>query len=58
MGVFSKLVQNNEELFDLACKAENLDSNYPVLEQWLDDVTKNNDKFLLAARSCIDTADI
>ena len=55
--VFSKLVQKNEELFDLASKAENPDSIYPVLEQWLDDVTKNNDKFLLAARSYIDTVD-
>ena len=53
--VFSKLVQKNEELFDLACKAENPDSIYPVLEQWLDDVTKNNDKFLLAAKSYFDS---
>ena len=30
--VFSKLVQKNEELFDLASKAENLDSIYRVLE--------------------------
>ena len=52
--VFIKLVRKNEELFDLASKAENPDSIYPVLEQWLDDVTKNNDKFLLAARSYID----
>ena len=51
--VFSKLVPKNEELFDLASKAENPDSIYPVLEKWLDDVTKNNDKFLLAARSYI-----
>ena len=49
--VFSKLVQKNEELFDLASKAENPDPIYPVLEQWLDDITNNNDKFLLAARS-------
>ena len=53
--VFSKLVQKNEELFDLASKAENSDSIYPVLEQWLEDVNKNNDKFLLADRSYIDT---
>ena len=53
--VFSKLVQKNEELFDLASKTENPESIYNVLEQWLDDVTKNNDKFLLAARSYIDT---
>ena len=53
--VFSELVQKNEELFDLASKAENPDSIYPVLEQWLDDVTKNNDKFLLAVRSYIDS---
>ena len=53
--VFSKLVQKNEELFDLTSKADNPESIYPVLEQWLDDVTKSNDKFLLAARSYIDT---
>ena len=53
--IFSKLVQKNEELFDSACKAENPGSIYPILEQWLDDVTKNNDKFLFAARSYIDT---
>ena len=51
--VFSKLVQKNEELFDLASKAENPDSIYPVLEQCLDDVTKNNDKILLAVRNYI-----
>ena len=60
MEVFSKLVQKkNEELFDFASKAENPDSIYHVLEQWLDDETKTNDKFLLAARSYIDSvADI
>ena len=31
--VFSKLVEKNEELFDLVSKAENPDSIYPVLEQ-------------------------
>ena len=30
--VFSKLRQKSEELFDLASKAENPDSIYPVLE--------------------------
>ena len=54
-NVFSKLVLKNEELFELASKAENPDSIYPVLEQWLDNVTKNNDEFLLAARSYIDS---
>ena len=53
--VFSKLIHKNEELFDLASKAENPDSVYPVLEQWLDDVTNINDKFLLAARNYIDS---
>ena len=48
--VFSKLAQKNEELFDLASKAENPDSIYPDLEQWLDDATKNNDKFLEAEK--------
>ena len=52
---FTKLVQKNEELFDLASKAENTDSIYAVLEQWLNDVTKKNDKFLLAAKSYIDS---
>ena len=53
--VFCKLVQKTEELFDLASKAENPDSIYPVLEQRLDDVTKKNDNFLLAARGYIDS---
>ena len=44
----------NEELFDMASKAENPDSNH-FLEQWLDDVTENNDEFLYAARSYIDS---
>ena len=48
-------MQKNEELFDLANKAENPDSIYPVLEQCLDDVTKNNDKILIAARNYIDS---
>ena len=43
--VFSKLVQKNEELIELVSKAENPDSICPVLEQWLDDVTNNNEKF-------------
>ena len=53
--VFKKLVQKNEELFDLACKTENPDLIYIVLEQWLCDLTKNNDKFLLAARIYTDS---
>ena len=48
-------MQKKEELFDLAIKTENPDSIYPALEQWLDDVTKNNDRFLLAARNYIDS---
>ena len=47
--VFSTLVEKNEEIFDLASKAENTDSIYFVLEQWLDDVTNNNDKLWLEA---------
>ena len=53
--VFSKLVQKNEEQFDLASKAKKLDFIYPVLEQWLDGVIKDNDKFLLKARNYIDS---
>ena len=51
---FSKLVRKNEELFDLAGKTEDPDSNYTVLEKWLDDLTKSNDKFSLATRSFFD----
>ena len=41
-----KLVQTNEELFDMASKIENPDSIFSILEHWLDDVTKNNDEFV------------
>ena len=47
--VFSTLVEKNEEIFDLASKAENPDSIYLALEHWLDDVTKNNDNLWLEA---------
>ena len=53
--VFSKLVPKNAELFDLASKTENPNTIYPVPEQCLDDVTKNNDKILLAVRGYIDS---
>ena len=43
--VFSKLLQKNEEPFDLASKTENPYSIYSVLEQWLDYATESNDKF-------------
>ena len=36
--VFSKLVQEKEEVFELASKTENRDSIFSVSEQWLDDV--------------------
>ena len=39
----------------MASKSENPDSVYPVLEKWLDDVFKNQDKVLLSARSYIDS---
>ena len=48
-------MQKNAELFDLAIKTENTVSVYSVLDQWLDDVTKNNDKLSLAARSLFDS---
>ena len=44
-------MQKHEELFDLANKTDNPDLVYTVLEQWLDDVTNNYDKLLLAARN-------
>ena len=55
--VFFKLVLKNEELFDLASETENPGSLYPVLMQWLDDVFKNNEKFLLEDRSYFDFVD-
>ena len=55
---FCKLVLKNGELFDLAGKTENPDSIYPILEQWFDNVAKNNDEFLQAARSYIDSGGI
>ena len=51
--VFSKLMQKNEELFDLASEAEKPNSVFPVLEHWLDDLTKSNSELFLAARSYI-----
>ena len=48
-------MQKNEELFDLASETENPNSIYSLLEQWLDDVTKKPDEFLLAVRSYVDS---
>ena len=48
-------MHENEELFDLATKSENPDSIYPVVEQWLDDVTKKIDDFLQSAGNYIDS---
>ena len=52
---FCKKVQKKAEHFDLASETENPDSIYPIREQWLDCATKNNDEFLQAARSYIDS---
>ena len=41
-------------LIRLKTLKRNRESMYPVLEKWLDYVTKNNDKFLQAARNYID----
>ena len=45
--VFGKMVEKNKDQYDLVRRTENPNSFYPVLEQWLDDITKNNDKFCL-----------
>ena len=55
MDAFCKMVRRNEELFDLAGKKENPHSIDPILEQWLDNLTKNNDEFLQAARNYVDS---
>ena len=52
---FSGLLQKNEDQFDLASETENPDSISLVLEQCLDYATKNNEEFLLAARSYINS---
>ena len=52
---FFKVVDRNEELFDLAQKTEDPDAACKNLEKWLETVTKKNDEFSAAARGYINS---
>ena len=46
----TRVVDENEELFDLAQKTEDPDAACKNLEKWLETVTKKTDEFIAAAR--------
>ena len=50
---FTRLVDENEELFDLAQKTEDPDAACKNLENWSETVTKKTDEFVAAARGYI-----
>ena len=50
---FIRVVDKNEELFDLAEKTEDPDAACKNLEKWLETVTKKTDEFIAAAREYI-----
>ena len=52
---FIRVVDKNEELFDLAQKTENPDAACKNLEKWLETVTKKTDEFIAAARGHINS---
>ena len=52
---FIRVVDKNEELFDLAQKSENPDAACKNLEKWLETVTKKTDEFIAAARGYINS---
>ena len=47
---FTRVVDNNEELFDLAQKTEDPDAACKNHEKWLETVTKKTDEFIAVAR--------
>ena len=47
--VFTRVVDNNEELFDLAPMSEYPDAACRNLEKWLETVTRKTDEFIAAA---------
>ena len=51
--LFARVVDKNEELFDLAQKTEDPDAACKNLEKWLETVTKKTDEFIAAARGYI-----
>ena len=52
---FTRVVDKNEELFDLAQKNEDPDAACRNIENWLEIVTKNTDEFIAAARGYINS---
>ena len=47
---FNRVVDKNEELFDLAQRTEDRDAARKNLEKWLETVTEKTDEFLAVAR--------
>ena len=52
---FTRVVDKNEELFDLAQRTEDPDAACKNLERWLETVTKKTDEFIPAARGYINS---
>ena len=52
---FTRVVDKNGELFDLAQKNEDPDAACKNLEKWLDTATKKTDEFIAAARGHINS---
>ena len=52
---FIRVVDKNEELFDLTQKTEDPDAACMNLEKWLETVTKKTDEFIAAARGYINS---
>ena len=52
---FARVVDKNEELFDLAQKTEDPDAACRNLENWLETVTKKTNKFITAAQVYINS---
>ena len=52
---FTRVVDKNEYLFDLAQKTEDPDAACKNLEKWLETVTKKTDEFIAAARGYINS---
>ena len=50
---FTRIVDKNDELSDLAQKTEYPDAAFENLEQWLETVTKKTDEFISAAQGHI-----
>ena len=52
---FTRVVDKNEELFDLAQRTEDPDAACKNLEKWLETVTKKTDEFIAVARGYINS---